>query len=196
MMFQIGKTIVSEELFEKEFVCNLKACKGMCCVEGDSGAPLLEEEKEILERIYPVVKEYLPEAGIRAIESQGKHIIDKEGELTTPLVNGKECAYVTRNEDGTYLCGIEKAYLDGKIDWQKPVSCHLYPVRVKDFVEFQAVNYNEWNICSSACELGKQLQVPLYRFLKDALIRRFGQDWYEEMEIIAREYYKKPDKKN
>ena len=190
-MFQIGKTIVSEELFEKEFVCNLKACQGMCCVEGDSGAPLLEEEKEMLEQIYPVVKEYLTPEGVEAIRQQGKHIIDQEGELTTPLVNGKECAYVIQNEEGTYMCGIEKAYLDGKIDWQKPVSCHLYPVRVKDFVEFQAVNYNEWNICSSACELGKQLQVPLYRFLKDALVRRFGQDWYDEMEIIAREYYKK-----
>jgi len=190
-MFQIGKSIVSEELFEKEFVCNLQACKGMCCVEGDSGAPLLEEEKEILEKIYPVVREYLTKAGVKAIEQQGKFVIDKEGELTTPLINGKECAYVIQDNKGIYMCGIEKAYLDKKIDWPKPVSCHLYPVRVKDYVEFQAVNYNEWNICSSACELGKQLQVPLYRFLKEALIRRFGQDWYDEMEIIAREYYKK-----
>jgi len=190
-MFQIGKSIVSEELFEKEFVCNLQACKGMCCVEGDSGAPLLEEEKEILEKIYPVVREYLTKAGVKAIEQQGKFVIDKEGELTTPLINGKECAYVIQDNKGIYMCGIEKAYLDKKIDWPKPVSCHLYPVRVKDYVEFQAVNYNEWNICSSACELGKQLQVPLFRFLKEALIRRFGQDWYDEMEIIAREYYKK-----
>jgi len=194
-MFQIGKTIVTEDLFEKEFVCNLKACKGICCVEGDSGAPLSEDEKEILEEIYPVVKEYLTPAGIQAIEQQGKYIIDKEGELTTPLINNRECAYVTRQEDGTYLCGIEKAFLDKKIEWQKPVSCHLYPVRVKDYVEFQAVNYNQWDICSSACELGKQLQVPLYRFLKEPLIRRFGTDWYDEMEIIAREYYgKKPQK--
>jgi hypothetical protein len=190
-MFQVGKTIISEEIFEEEFVCNLNACKGICCVEGDSGAPLLEEEKTILDQIYKEVKPYLTEAGIKAIETQGKYVIDKQGDLTTPLINDKECAFVTQNEDGTYLCGIEKAYLDKKIDWQKPISCHLYPVRVKDFVEFQAVNYDEWNICSDACALGKQLQVPLYKFLKEPLIRKFGADWYSEVEIIAREYYKK-----
>jgi len=189
-MFQVGKTIITEDLFEKEFVCNLKACKGICCVEGDSGAPLLEEEKAVLDRIYDTVKPYLTADGIAAIDKQGKYVIDKEGELTTPLINGKECAYVTQNEDGTYLCGIEKAYLDKKISWQKPISCHLYPVRVKDFVEFQAVNYNQWNICNSACELGKLLQVPLYKFLKEPLIRKFGADWYSEIEIIAKEYYK------
>ncbi len=190
-MFQVGKTIITDDLFEKEFVCNLNACKGICCVEGDSGAPLLEEEKAVLDRIFETVKPYLTNEGIKAIEQQGKYVIDKEGELTTPLINGRECAYVTQNEDGTYLCGIEKAYLDKKIDWQKPISCHLYPVRVKDYVEFQAVNYNRWDICSAACELGKQLQVPLYRFLKEPLIRKFGADWYQEVEIIAREYYQK-----
>ena len=192
-MFQIGKTIVSEDLFLEEFTCNLKACKGICCVEGDSGAPLLEEEKAILENIFDTVKPYLSPQGIAAIHSQGKYVIDKEGELTTPLINGKECAYVVQDDEGTYLCGIEKAYLDKKIDWQKPVSCHLYPVRVKDFTEFMAVNYNRWDICSTACELGKQLKKPLYQYLKTPLIRRFGTDWYEEMEIIAKEYYK--DKK-
>jgi len=190
-MFQVGKTIISDELFETEFVCNLNACKGMCCVEGDSGAPLLEEEKAVLDKIYPKVKPYLTPEGIKAIEEQGKYVLDMEGELTTPLVNGKECAYVTQNEDGTYLCGIERAFLDKKITWQKPISCHLYPVRVKDFPEFQTVNYNEWKICSSACELGKQLQVPLYKFLKEPLIRKFGEGWYNEVEIIAREYFKK-----
>ena len=192
-MFQIGKTIVSEDLFLEEFTCNLKACKGICCVEGDSGAPLLEEEKAILDTIFDTVKPYLSSQGIAAIQSQGKYVIDKEGELTTPLINGKECAYVVQDDEGTYLCGIEKAYLDQKIDWQKPVSCHLYPVRVKDFTEFMAVNYNRWDICSTACELGKQLKKPLYQYLKTPLIRRFGAGWYEEMEIIAREYYK--DKK-
>ena len=192
-MFQIGKTIVSEDLFLEEFTCNLKACKGICCVEGDSGAPLLEEEKAILDTIFDTVKPYLSSQGIAAIQSQGKYVIDKEGELTTPLINGKECAYVVQDDEGTYLCGIEKAYLDQKIDWQKPVSCHLYPVRVKDFTEFMAVNYNRWDICSTACELGKQLKKPLYQYLKTPLIKRFGAGWYEEMEIIAREYYK--DKK-
>jgi len=166
-MFQIGKSIISDELFETEFVCNLNTCKGMCCVEGDSGAPLLEEEKVVLDRIYPVIKDYLMSEGIQAIEQQGKYVIDKEGELTTPLINGKECAYVIQEESGIYFCGIEKAYRERKIDWPKPVSCHLYPVRVKDFPEFQTVNYNEWKICNSACELGQQLHVPLYKFLKE-----------------------------
>jgi len=188
-MFQIGKTIITEDLFLEEFVCNLKVCKGLCCVKGDSGAPLLDEEKEILEKIYPVVKKYMNKTGIKAVEKQGKYVLDKEGDLTTPLVDGKECAYVIQDEAGIYTCAIEKAYSDKKIDWQKPLSCHLYPVRVQDFVEFQAVNYNRWDICSSACELGKQLKTPLYKFLKEPLIRKFGQDWYDEMQIIAREYY-------
>ncbi len=189
-MFQVGKTIITEDLFEKDFVCNLNACKGICCVEGDSGAPLLEEEKTILEAIYDKVLPYLTDAGKQAIEAQGKYVIDKQGELTTPLINDKECAYVTQDENGTYLCGIEKAYLDKKIDWQKPISCHLYPVRVKDFGEFQSVNYDRWDICADACTLGKQLQVPLFKFLKEPLIRKFGVDWYQEIEIIAKEYYK------
>jgi hypothetical protein len=188
-MFQVGKTIVTDELFTKNFVCNLNACKGICCVEGDSGAPLLEEEKDILEKIYPIVKPYLTKQGIDAIEKQGKFIIDKEGELTTPLINNKECAYVTQNKEGTYLCGIEKAFLDNKIDWIKPISCHLYPVRVKDFSDFKAVNYHNWDICSSACELGKQLQIPVFKFLKEPLIRKFGKAWYEEIEIISTEFY-------
>ncbi len=190
-MFQVGKTIISDDLFEEEFVCNLTACKGMCCIEGDSGAPLLDNEKVILEQIYPLIKNYLTKEGINAIEAQGKYVIDVEGELTTPLINGRECAYVTRSDDGTYLCGIEKAFRDKKINWPKPVSCHLYPVRVKDFPEFQTLNYHQWDICSNACELGKTLQVPLYQFLKEPLIRKFGQDWYDEVVIIAREYFHK-----
>ncbi len=185
IMFQIGKAIITDDLFEEEFACNLQVCKGMCCVEGDSGAPLLEEEKAVLERIFPVIKNYLTPKGVEAIRKQGKYVIDSEGDLTTPLINGKECAYVTRDDKGIYLCGIEKAYNDGKIDWQKPVSCHLYPVRVKDYGEFQTVNYHRWEICSSACELGKQLKIPLFKFLKEPLIRKFGEDWYNELEIIA-----------
>ena len=189
-MFQIGKAIITDDLFEEEFACNLDACKGMCCVEGDSGAPLLEEEKAILDRIFSEIMSYLTPEGLDAIKKQGKYVIDSDGDLTTPLVNGKECAYVTQNDKGVYLCAIEKAYYDGKIDWLKPVSCHLYPVRVKDYVEFQAVNYHRWNICSSACELGKKSKKPLYKFLKEPLIRKFGNDWYNELEIIAKEYFK------
>ena len=189
-MFQIGKAIITDDLFEEEFACNLAACKGICCVEGDSGAPLLEEEKMVLDRIYPEIVSYLTPEGRNAIDKQGKYVIDSDGDLTTPLVNGKECAYVTQDEKGIYLCGIEKAYNDGKVDWQKPISCHLYPVRVKDYGEFLAVNYHRWEICSSACELGKQSKLPLFKFLKEPLIRKFGKDWYDELEIIAKEYFK------
>ena len=189
-MFQIENTIITEDLFKREFVCNLKVCKGKCCVEGDSGAPLLEEEKQILEDIYPIIQSYLTENGKKAIEQQGKYIIDQEGELTTPLINNKECAYITRKKDGTYLCAIEQAYNDQKNNWKKPISCHLYPIRVKDYKEFQAVNYHQWNICNSACQLGKELQTPLYKFLKEPLIRKFGKEWYNQIEIIAKEYYK------
>ncbi len=190
-MFQIDNTLVTEDLFEKEFVCNLNACKGICCVEGDSGAPLLEEEKAILDDIYEKVKPYLSPEGIKAIENQGKYIIDFQGELTTPLINGKECAYVVQDENGMYHCGIEKAYNEKKINWQKPISCHLYPVRVKDYSGFKAVNYDKWDICSAACELGKELSVPLYKFLKEPLIRKFGEEWYHDIEAVAEEYYKK-----
>lgn len=185
-MFQIGKTIVSEDILEKDFVCNLSACKGACCVDGDSGAPLLDQETLILEEVYPKIKHLLRPEGIAAIEAQGTWVIDKDNEKGTPLIENKDCAYVIFDGQ-TALCGIEQAYNQGLISWKKPVSCHLYPVRVKDFTEFAAVNYDRWDICSPACSLGKELQVPVYKFVKEALIRRFGADWYAELEKVAEE---------
>lgn len=183
-MFQLGKTIVSEDILEKDFVCNLSACKGACCVDGDSGAPLLPEETAILETIYPKIKHLLRPEGITAIEKQGTWVIDKDNEKGTPLIDNKDCAYVIF--DGkTALCGIEQGYNQGIVDWKKPVSCHLYPIRVKDFTEFAAVNYDRWDICSPACTLGKELEVPVYKFVKEALVRRFGIDWYAELEKVA-----------
>ncbi len=184
-MFQLGKTIVSEDIIEKEFVCNLSACKGTCCVQGEAGAPLDEEEVKILKEIYPKVKPFLRKEGIESIEEQGTSITSDFGELETPLVNHAECAYVTFDDKGTALCGIEEAYNKNIIDWKKPISCHLYPVRVKDYSEFAAVNYHKWDICDDACSLGKELQVPVYKFLKEALIRRFGENWYMELEKVA-----------
>lgn len=186
-MFQLGKSIVSEEIFENDFVCNLTACKGGCCVEGEAGAPLEEGELEIMDAIYPKVKPFLREEGVKAIEEQGVYIKGADGEWETPLVNGSECAYVTFDNKGTALCGIEEAYNKGEIDWKKPVSCHLYPVRVKQYAEFAAVNYHKWYICDDACTLGKELGVPVYKFVKDALVRKFGQEWYDELEEVARE---------
>lgn len=186
-MFQLGKTIVSEDILEKEFVCNLSACHGACCVDGDAGAPLNEEETKILEEIYPLVKPFLRKEGIDAIEAQGTWVVGTDGELETPLIDNKDCAYVIF--DGkTALCGIEQAYNQGIVSWKKPVSCHLYPIRVKDYSEFAAVNYDRWDICDPACGLGKELEVPVYKFVKEALLRRFGADWYAELEKIAAEH--------
>ena len=187
-MFQLGKTIVSEDLIEKEFVCNLHACKGACCIEGEAGAPVTKEEVEILQEIYPTVKSFLRPEGIEAIEKQGTHIVSELDELETPLVNGKECAYVTFTEKGIASCGIEDAYDAGVINFRKPISCHLYPVRVQNYSEFAAVNYHKWPICDDACTLGKELKVPVYKFVKDALVRKFGEDWYAELEKVAENY--------
>jgi len=193
-MFQLGKTIVSEDILEKEFVCNLSACKGACCIGGDAGAPLSKAETKILEDIYPKVKSFLRPEGIAAIETQGTWRIGTDGDLETPLIDEKDCAYVIY--DGkTALCAIEQAYNQGVIDWKKPVSCHLYPIRVKDFTEFSAVNYDKWEICDDACSLGKELEVPVYKFVKEALIGSFGIDWYSELEKVAEELKKKDPKK-
>ncbi|AFL80492.1 Protein of unknown function (DUF3109) [Aequorivita sublithincola DSM 14238] len=186
-MFQLGKTIVSEDLITKDFVCNLNACKGACCIEGEAGAPISKEEVAILKEIYPKVKPFLRPEGIAAIEKQGTHIETENNELETPLVEGKECAYVTFTDKGIASCGIEDAFNAGAIDFRKPISCHLYPVRVQDYSEFSAVNYHRWPICDDACTLGKELQVPVYKFTKAALIRKFGENWYAELEKIASE---------
>lgn len=185
-MFQLDKTIVSEDIFDKQFVCNLSACKGACCVEGEAGAPLDKSEIEILKTIYPKVKPFLRPEGIAAIESQGTSITSEFGDLETPLVGGKECAYVTFDANDIAKCGIEEAHQKGVIDWQKPISCHLYPVRLQQYSSFVAVNYHQWEICDDACTLGKELQVPVYKFVKQALIRKFGEEWYAQLEEIAR----------
>jgi len=185
-MFQLGKTIVSEDIIEKDFICNLSACKGACCVDGDAGAPLEKEEAKILKVIYPKVKPFLRKEGIEVIEKQGTYITTEDGELETPLINGADCAYVIYDENETALCAIEEAYNQGEVKWKKPVSCHLYPVRVKDYSEFSAVNYHQWHICDDACSLGKELQVPVYKFVKEALVRKFGEDWYMELEKVAK----------
>jgi len=185
-MFQLGKTIVSEDIIEKDFVCNLSACKGACCVDGDAGAPLDKAETKILEKIYPKIKPFLRQESIDAIEKQGLFITTTEGEIETPLIEGADCAYVIFDEHNTALCAIEEAYSQGEITWKKPVSCHLYPVRVKEYSEFSAVNYHHWQICDDACKLGKELQVPVYKFVKEALIRKFGEDWYLELEKVAK----------
>lgn len=185
-MIAINNTLVSEDLLDKEFVCDLAACKGACCVQGESGAPLDEEETAILEKIYPKVKPYMVEKGIKAVERQGKFITDSDGDFVTPLVaKEKECAYVFFDDSGTAKCAIEQAWLDKKIDWQKPISCHLYPVRISKYKTYEAVNYHRWSVCKPACACGEKLKVPVYKFVKNALIRKYGKAWYKQLELSA-----------
>lgn len=179
-MLIVDNCIISDNLADLRFCCDLAQCKGACCVEGDCGAPLEKEEIPILERIYPEVKPYMTPEGIEAVEREGVSSLDVDKLPCTPLVNNRECAYAI-SENGVTLCAIEKAYRDGKIDFQKPISCHLYPVRIEDFGEFKAVNYHEWDICRCAVYKGKECGQPLYIYLKEPLIRRFGQEWYDEL---------------
>lgn len=190
-MIQIDDKLISEDIFSEEFVCNLSKCKGACCVEGDVGAPLDKSETEILDRIYEQVKPYLRPEGIAAIEKQGKWEIDpRDNDFVTPMVEDKECAYVIFDEKGITKCGIEKAYEDGAVDWQKPISCHLYPIRVDEYRTFTALNYHKWDICSDACTLGRELQVPIYKFVKTPLIRKYGEEFYQTLCDAADEWKK------
>ena len=181
-MILVGNAVLSDDIKENFFVCDLEACKGACCVEGDSGAPLEDDETKTLEEIYPFVKDYITEEGRQVIAAQGTWVIDSDGDKVTPTLGAnRECAYALYDERGILKCGIEQAYLDGKISWKKPISCHLYPIRVTKYDQYDALNYNRWHICDPACQLGKSLQVPLYVFLKEALVRKYGEAWYAEL---------------
>lgn len=188
-MLIIQDKLISDDLLEEQFVCNLDACKGACCWEGDWGAPLDKEELDTLEKIYPDVKPFLSAKGIAAIEAQGTAVYYKEPkEYGTPLIDNGPCAYMTYNDKGIAQCGIEQAHIAGKIDFKKPISCHLYPIRVnkEEALHFETLNYDQWDICSAACTLGKKLKVPVYQFVKEALIRKYGAEFYEELDAAAR----------
>lgn len=183
-MIQVGNAVLSNDIKENFFVCDLGKCKGACCEEGDAGAPLEKEETFILEEIYPKIKEYLSEEGRQTIEAKGTWVVDWDGEIVTPTVgNNGACAYALKDERGMLKCGIEQAHLDGKVAFRKPISCHLYPIRVTRYDDFDALNYDRWDICDAACVLGSRLGVPIYKFLKDALIRKYGESWYEELVV-------------
>ena len=181
-MIAIQNTLISEDLLDKKFVCDLNACKGECCVAGESGAPLDEEELETLNNVFETVKPYMTKRGIKAVEKKGTYVKDSDGDFTTTLVTeGGECAFVFFDEKKIAKCSIESAYRDGKIKWQKPISCHLYPVRITKHKTYDAVNYHKWNICKPACECGAKLNVPVFKFLKEPLIKKFGNGWFEEL---------------
>lgn len=186
-MLEIGRTIVSLDILEKQFLCDLLKCKGACCVEGDSGAPITQEEVQAIEKAWPEIEPYLPEEHREEIKKQGFAVIDFEGDLVTPLVNSHQCVY-TIHDNGILKCGIEKAYLDGKSKFRKPVSCHLFPIRITEYKRFDAVNYQQIDICKPGRKCGKAQKLPLYVFLKEPLIRKYGEEWYEQLDYAARNY--------
>lgn len=188
-MLSLGKTIVSTAVLEEKFVCDLNKCRGQCCLHGDSGAPLEKEEALLLNDIFPVVRLYMTERGIKAVEEKGTSIIDSDGDLVTPLIGKAECAYA-RYDNGIYYCAIEKAWEDMKVSFRKPISCHLFPIRVKKYEHFDAVNYEELKICRPAVRRGRTENIPVYEFLEEALIRVYGKKWYKELLIAAREIRK------
>jgi hypothetical protein len=180
-MILIDNTVISDDIADQFFVCDLAKCKGACCIEGDLGAPLEPEELTILENEYENIKPYLSEIGKKAIENQGLYIKDWEDDYSTPTIDDKECAYALYDEKGTLKCGIEQAYFDGKTTFRKPISCHLYPIRITKYDNYEALNYDRWHICSDACSHGAGLGVELYKFLKEPLIRKYGEPWYKEL---------------
>ncbi|MDP1799772.1 MAG: DUF3109 family protein [Bacteroidota bacterium] len=191
-MIAINKTLISEDLLDKKFVCDLNACKGACCVAGDSGAPLDKDELKVLNSVVDKVKPYMVKKGIKAIEKHGAYVIDGDGDYTTTLVSpGAECAFVFFDEKKIAKCAIEQAYYDGKINWKKPISCHLYPIRITKHKDYDAVNYDKWDVCKPACECGTKLDIPVYKFLKEPLIRKYGKEWFKELEKSAKLFLKK-----
>lgn len=190
----IEDKLVSGEVTEELFACDLSKCKGACCVQGDLGAPLEKSELKILEEIYPEVEPYLREEGKFAILDQGTSVYDTTGNYSTPLVNGRECAYVVFDKNKVALCGIENAYFDGKISFRKPVSCHLYPIRIKKTKQMEAVNYERWDVCSEACVRGAKEGIKVYEFVKDALIRKYGQNFYDELDALVKVQDSNPGK--
>ncbi len=187
-MIIIQDKLLSDDIFEVQFLCNLNSCKGACCWKGDYGAPLEEEELATLDKIHEDIKPFLSPLGIRKIEEVGKYqYYDDIEEYGTSLLPDGACVYMTL-KDGKAKCGIEAAHEAGAIDFKKPISCHLYPIRVStnEAGTFEALNYDKWDICKAACQLGKEEQLPMYRFLKDALIRKYGESFYEEMESLGK----------
>jgi hypothetical protein len=191
-MIIIDNILVSDEVVEEQFVCDLIKCKGGCCVDGDAGAPLLPEERANIDEVLTVVKRYLGERSLQEIEKQGNYVWNDEFGWVTPAIDGGICVYAVTDEKGIVKCAIEQAYRDGKVNWKKPISCHLFPIRIKqsEHGNLEYVNYEpREDLCKAACKLGKKLKVPVYQFLKEPLIRKYGEEFYETLEAIAKEHY-------
>lgn len=184
-MVEIGRAIVSSDIFEKYFLCDILKCKGACCIEGDSGAPLTDEEAMLIEKDYHTFKNLLPKKHRKEVEKQGHSLIDSDGDLVTPLVDNRQCVYSYSNSKGILKCAIEKAHFDGKTDFRKPISCHLFPIRITEYKRFDAINYQQLDICKPGRKCGASEKLLLYKFLKEPLIKKYGEEWYKELEIAG-----------
>jgi hypothetical protein len=194
-MIAIDNILISDEIVQEQFVCDLNKCKGGCCVDGDAGAPLNKDELEKINEVFDAVLPYLPEESKIALQKQGRYVYDKEFGWVTPTIESKVCVYGITDKNGIVKCGIEQAYNDGKVKWKKPISCHLFPIRIQQSRNKQTeyLNYEpREDLCSAACSLGKKLKVPVYVFLKDALIRKYGTAFYETLEATAQHLDTKP----
>jgi len=190
-MIAIDNTLISDDIFTEFFCCNLEACKGCCCVEGNAGAPLDDDEINYLEEHIELIKPYLTEKGLETIENTGVFEIAMDNTAVTPLVNRAECAYLVYNKDGIAECAIEKAFEDGKISYQKPISCHLYPIRISKVGDSDALNYDRWTICNDAKVEGKERSLKIFQFLKKPLIRKYGLEWYRQAIFVENEFFVK-----
>jgi len=189
-MIAIDNVLISDDVIEAKFVCDLHKCKGGCCEDGDAGAPLEKEERKILDENFEAVKPYLTREGLKEIERQGKYLYDREFGWVTPTVEGKICAYGYRDAHGIIKCAIEQAYNDKKLNWKKPISCHLYPIKISKRKDYVNVNYEPREVlCQPACTLGKKLKLPVYQFLKEAIVRKFGTEFYTTLHQIAIEHF-------
>lgn len=191
-MIAIDDKLVSDALVEEHFVCDLQKCKGGCCVDGDAGAPLEKDELQRIDEVIDAVRPYLNKESLEEIDRQGLYVYDREFGWTTPAINGGVCVYGITDAKGIVKCGIEQAYNDGKVQWKKPISCHLFPVRTKKSKDGKTefLNYEpRESLCAPACKLGDKLKVPVYVFLKEPLIRRYGQEFYEALDAVARDYF-------
>ncbi|MDR2910391.1 MAG: DUF3109 family protein [Bacteroidales bacterium] len=185
-MVEIGRTLISDDIFEEYFMCDLLKCKGNCCIEGDSGAFITSNEAAIIKQDYSSFEVYIPEEHIKEIKKQGYSVIDNDGDLVTPLVNNRQCVYSFNDEKGILKCSMEKAYFEGKTNFRKPVSCHLFPIRITEYEKFDAVNYQKLDICKPGIICGSSSKLPLFKFLKEPLIRKYGHEWFMELEMAAK----------
>lgn len=189
-MIAIDNVLVSDDVVKEQFVCDLSKCKGGCCEDGDAGAPLTKDELTIVNEVYEIVKPYMTKEGVAMIERNGRYEYDREFGWVTPTIEGKMCAYGFRDKKGIIKCAFEQAYYDGKIAWKKPISCHLYPIKIKKTKEYELMNYEPRDtLCSPGCALGKKLKTPTYVFLKEAIVRKYGEDFYSVLEQVAAQYY-------